>query len=273
MIKITCERSERELRSQLRGLIFQRGRTQCVQCGSYRVRTLERRYWCRRCRKKFSLTSGTWLRSMKIPLKTFFILLDSWINEVPLKEAMRRSGTSYVTVHSWYKKFREHIPKTLAFKPHVAVQVDEAYFGRFKRQANYYHGFRKYKVVNKVGVVGVACPTTGQLATRIIQGTPGVFVKAFIRELVPTNVHVYADGSYLYTRLSETHFLTQRTHDQGFHFAYYIESCWSWMKRLLFKMYHHFTRTYATQYIAELTWRFNIRNSSKNPFSLLRNSF
>ena len=210
---------------------------------------------------------------MKIPLRTFFILLDCWINEVPVKEAARRSGRSYVTAHGWYKKFRLHIPKTVAFKPKKAVQADEAYFGRFKRQANYYHGYRKYKVVNKVGVVGVACPTTGQLATRIIEGRPGEFVRAFIREQVPPNVRVYADGSYLYTRLSETHFLTQRTHDQGFHYAYYIESCWSWMKRMLFKMYHHFTRRYAPLYIAELTWRFNIRNASKNPFEILQNTF
>ena len=58
-------------------------------------------------------------------------------------------------------------------------------------------------------------------------------------------------------------------HDRGFEYSYHIESCWSWMKRRLFKQYHHFTKRYAPEYVQELTWHFNTRKSDKNPLKYL----
>lgn len=264
---------ERALRARLRQLVFKKGRVVCPHCGRYRIQTVEGRYWCGQCRKKFSLTSRTWLRSMKVPLRTFFGLLDCWFHEVPVSEAARQYRISVVSTRYWYRKFRLYVTEEAVFKPQESVQVDEAYFGRFKKGANYLHGYRKYQVMNKVCVAGISCPKTGTLATRVIPDLPGIRIKAFIREKVPTDVHVYADGSHLYTRLDTTHFLIQRTHDLGFQTAYYIESCWSWMKRKLFKMYHHFTRRYAPEYVRELTWRFNTRREPKDSLVLLARSF
>ena len=132
---------------------------------------------------------------------------------------------------------------------------------------------RKYKVVDKVCVAGIGCPSTGKLFTRVIRSVPkGAEIRAMIRQQVSKDIRVYADGSYIYTRLDTTHRIIQQTHDLGFHNAWFIESCWAWMKRKLFKMYHHFDRKYAEEYVAELTWRFNNRKSSKNPWDILQNS-
>jgi len=263
---------ERALTARLRRMVFPHGRVRCPYCGRYRITRIEHRYWCGVCRTKFSLTSHTWLAGMKLPLSTFFDLLDSWLYEVPVAEAARRCDVSVVTTRHWYRKFRLYVAEESVFLPQNEVQVDEAYFGRFKRGSNWYHGQRTYQVVNKVCVAGIACPATGTLATRVIERAPGVHIKSFIREYVPTDITVYADGSPIYTRLDTTHFLVQRTHDLGFHTAYYIESCWSWMKRKLFKMYHHFTRRYASEYVRELTWRFNTRTETKDPAVLLTRS-
>lgn len=270
---MSVSNNERVLKARLRNLIFKNGRVVCPCCDRYRIQRIENRYWCGKCRKKFSLISHTWLKGMKISLDTFFSLLDCWLHEVPIVETVRRTRISVVSVRCWYRKFRLNIAKETVFKPEDNVQVDEAYFGRFKKQANYMHGYRKYKVVTKVCVAGIACPKTGTLATRVINGKPGKPIKAFIREYVPPTITVFADGSHIYTRLDETHFLIQRTHDLGFQTAYYIESCWSWMKRKLFKMYHHFTRQYATEYVRELTWRFNTRTEHKDINLYLARSF
>ena len=256
--------------------VFKNGRARCVHCNSYKIiyLTKEDRYHCRNCRKKSSLFSHTWLRHVKINWSLFISILTSWIKEYPVKMASELNDVSEVTIRRYYRLFRLHIVKSIEFEPQDNVQVDEAYFGQFKKQANYFHGVRTYKVVDKVCVAGISCPLIGQLFARVIRSVPkGREIREMIRKFVPTNIKVYSDGSYIYTSLRSTHKLVQQTHDLGFHNAYYIEGCWSWMKRKLFKMYHHFDRKYAEEYIAELVWRFNTRKSPKDPWHFLMDSF
>ncbi len=273
MLKVSCALSEREARARLRAIVFPKGRVRCPHCGRLDVRAIEARYWCRKCRKKFSLLSHTWLKHLRLPVTTLFLLLDSWMQGFAVEEIQRLTGVSRPTIYRANRLFRIHVVKSVAFKPQKDVQVDEAYFGSFKKQANWYHGKRTYRVVAKTCVAGISCPSSGTLAMRVIEGKPGIPIKAFIRENVPARLIVYSDGSNIYRGLTDTHFLVSRTHDQGFHNAYYIESCWSWAKRKLFRQYHHFTRKYASEYIAELEWRFNTRNEAKDPLFSLRNCF
>lgn len=276
MYRIPLSLSERQIRAHIRACILRGRRLKCSHCGSYKILYLkkEERYHCKKCRKKTSLWSATWFRNIKIKPKLLIHLLIAWIKEYQITTAMELCGTTENTVRRYYRLFRLNIVQSLEFKPQNNVQVDEAYFGQFKRQANYYHGIKKYKVIDKVCVAGIGCPDTGQLMAKVIRETPkGRPIKSFIREYVPRQVIVYADGSYIYTRLDTTHRVIQQTHDLGFHHAYFIEGCWSWMKRKLFKIYHHFDRKNAEEYIAELVWRFNTRKSPKDPWKSLLDSF
>lgn len=276
MYTIALPLSKRQIRARLRSCILKGKRITCAECGSFKLIYLknENRYHCKKCRKKTSLFKFTWLRHVKISPVAFIKILTAWIKEVPVNVASEACSVSNVTIRRYYQLFRKYIVKSIEFKPRKDVQVDEAYFGQFKKQANYYHGIRTYKVIDKVCVAGIGCPSTGQLFAKVIRETPkGKAIREMIKENVPQNVIVYADGSYIYTRLSSTHTLIQRTHDQGFHNAYYIEGCWSWMKRKLFKMYHHFDRKNAEEYIAELVWRFNTRKQPKDPWKYLSDSF
>jgi transposase-like protein len=276
MIEVNCKFRERELLAKMRKILFPpKGRLHCRKCGSFRIKKVpkEERYHCPKCRRKFSLFSGTWLAHLRIPLSSFMILLWAWMREYSITQTSDLSAVSTVTIRRYFKLFRKHIVKNIVFEPHEAVQVDEAYFGQFKKQANYLHGYRKYKVVQKTCVAGISCPSLGQLALRVIEGKPGVPIKEFIREKVPENIKVYSDGSPIYTGLRTTHHHEAVTHDQSFKNAAYIEGCWSWAKRKLFKQYHHMTKKYATEYVRELEWRFNTRKQEKNPLSSLQNSF
>jgi transposase-like protein len=248
----------------------------CRHCGSRQLIHLkkENRYHCKQCRKKSSVFSSTWLRHVKIPLVMFLNIFVAWIQEYPVQRAALVCGTSQVTVRRYYHLFRVNVVKSVAFEPQDNVQVDEAYFGQFKKISNFYHGYKKYELVDKVCVAGISCPKTGMLATRVIRTFPKTQpILAFIREFVPPNVTVYSDGSAIYNDLHRTHFHVSKTHDQGFHNAYFIEGCWSHLKRKLFKIYHHFDRKYSEEYIAEMTWRFNTRKSPKNPWQFLVDSF
>jgi transposase-like protein len=198
----------------------------------------------------------------------------AWIKEYPITMAAEACGVSDVTIRRYYRLFRINIVKSIAFKPRDNVQVDEAYFGQFRKVSNFYHSYKKYELVDKVCVAGISCPATGALAAKVIRTFPKTQpILSFIREHVPTDVKVYSDGSSIYNDLHKTHRHEPQTHDLGFHNAYFIEGCWSWMKRKLFKMYHHFDRKYSEEYIAELTWRFNTRKLSKDPWQFLSDSF
>lgn len=273
MFTLTCSLTERQIRSDLRKLIFKRGRIFCIYCRSFKIRKIkkEKRYYCIRCRKKFSLFSKTWLEGIKIPLTTFVSILFCWMHGYKIKQANQLLNISIPTIRHYYRLFRINIVENLDFKPENNVQVDEAYFGRFKKQANYFHGKRTYKPPQKVCVAGIGCPSTGQLRTKVIRGRPGKPIKKFIAKNVPKDVLVYSDASPIYTHLRQYGYKHKsQTHDMGFHNAYYIESCWSWMKRSLFSQYHHFTKKYAKEYVAELTWRFNTRKQDKNPLHYLQ---
>ena len=273
---ISSSLSERQIRSRLRLYIFKLGRVKCIHCNSFKLIYLknEGRYHCCKCRKKISIFAHTWLRHVKIPWKVFMAILEAWIKEYPVKLAGEACGVSEVTVYRYYQLFRIHIVKNIAFKPQKNVQVDEAYFGSYRKTSNYYHGYKKYKLVDKICVAGISCPKTGTLAARVIRISPKTRpILEFIREYVPNNITVYSDGSAIYNDLKKTHFHVSQTHDLGFHNAYFIERCWSWMKRKLFKMYHHFNRKNSEEYVAELVWRFNTRKLPKNPWYFLLDSF
>jgi transposase-like protein len=273
MISVSCSLSERKIETELRKIFFPpKGRLKCPHCGSFKVRRSEERYRCPRCRKKFSLLSGTWLGHIRVPLSILMILLWSWIKGYSIDQAVDLTKLSRVSVRRYFRLFRLHVVKSVEFKPQDAVQVDEAYFGSYRKSSNVYHGVRTYKLAPKMCVAGISCPSLGQLALRVIEGVKTVPIQEFIREKVPEDVTVYSDGSAIYNDLKKTHRHISQTHDLGFHNAAYIEGCWSWAKRRLFKQYHHFTKTYAKEYVRELEWRFNTRKQDKNPLLYLRKS-
>lgn len=274
MLNLNCTLNERQIKSELRKIIFKNGRLKCPHCRSFIIKKIksEDRYYCKRCRKKFSLYSGTWLKHIKIPLTKFILLLKLWLDGYSVKDAGDLVKISVPTVRRYFQLFRINIVKTIEFKPKNNVQADEAYIGRFKKSANIFHSWRTYKVQEKTCVAGIGCPSTGTLATKVVGFRPGKVIKDFIYEQVPTNIKIYTDGSPYYTSLRADYYHVAQTHDLGFENAYYIESCWSWMKRRLFIQYHHFHRKNAKEYVSELTWRFNIRNKPKNPFDYIRNS-
>ena len=107
----------------------------CPKCGSRQIKPVENRYRCRVCKKKFSLTSVTWLKGMKIPLDTFWLLLWCWLNETPVKQTTKLCCLSKPTVWRWFRKFRENLPEEKLDNIALSgvIQMDEAYRGGKKQ--------------------------------------------------------------------------------------------------------------------------------------------
>lgn len=120
--------SEAKIKRDLKNLLFDR-RLFWPRCGSYQIRKSEKRYRCKRCRKPFSLTSVTWLKSMKLSLQTFWVLLWSWCNKVPIDQTVKLSRLSEPTVRRWFDKFRAHLPDDCQMPLSGIIQMDEAFYG------------------------------------------------------------------------------------------------------------------------------------------------
>ncbi len=119
------------------------GEPYCTVCGSvtnYFIRT--RRQWrCKDCGHTFSVTSGTWLHSTNLPLRTILIAIVIMANEVKglsASQLMRHLDVQYKTAFTLYHKMRSALLKTRYDKPAMSgrIQVDGAYLSPSVRDAN-----------------------------------------------------------------------------------------------------------------------------------------
>ncbi|MBI9079925.1 MAG: IS1595 family transposase [Pseudodesulfovibrio sp.] len=93
------------------------------------------------CRHTFSVTSGTWLHSTNLPLKTILmaiLLLADAAKGISASQLMRHIGVQYKTAFTLYHKLRSALLKTRYDKPSMKgeVQVDGAYLNPYIRVAN-----------------------------------------------------------------------------------------------------------------------------------------
>jgi transposase-like protein len=120
--------SEAKLKKILRKAIFGKY-LHCPHCGSRNIKPSEKRYHCKKCRKKFSLTSESWLRGAKLPLPKICLLLWCWQIKIPIDQAKAVAMVSLPTVRHWYDKFRNNLPlqKLEQIRLEGNIQGDECY--------------------------------------------------------------------------------------------------------------------------------------------------
>jgi len=119
------------------------GEPYCPKCGSVEPYFIKaRRQWrCKDCGHPYSVTSGTWLHSTNLPLKTILIavlLLADAAKGVSASQRMRYIGVQYKTAFTLYHKLRSALFKTMYDKPAMSgeIQADGAYINPYKRPAN-----------------------------------------------------------------------------------------------------------------------------------------
>jgi transposase-like protein len=102
------EQTENACRSYLEALRWPEGIT-CPRCEGRAITDIpaRRRYYCRRCRHFFSLTSGTAFHNSHLPLWKWFLALELLLSTdggVPANELMKVLGGSYKT--AWFVEHR-----------------------------------------------------------------------------------------------------------------------------------------------------------------------
>ena len=245
--------SEAAIRAKLKKIIYG-SHLFCPRCHKREVYASEGRYRCRRCRKPFSLLSGTWLSAMKLNLRTFYALLWCWTNKIPVLQTQKLCHIGEEAVLHWFRAFRLHLPD---LQPILqgCVQMDEAYFKSLSLLMAKQIGTKKlaFQIINKNSVN----------KTEAAQ---------FIFQTIQPNSRLQTDGSSIYKTIDQWWPVTHRVdiHKQfEFGLTSEIEGTFGNLRTFIRRMYHHVTPGYLPEYVAEFALRFSHPELFNSPYDYL----
>jgi transposase-like protein len=248
--------SEAKIKKQLRLIIFG-GHLHCPKCHSRQVSASENRYRCKKCRRPFSLLSGTWLANSKLSLRTLYALLWCWTQKVPILQSQKLCHLSEPTVRYWFRQFRLNLPD---FQPILqgAVQMDEAY-------------------ANKLSLLMAKQLGTKKLAHQIIfkNSVDKSEAAQFLFQYIQPKTKLQTDGSSIYSGIDQR---WQVNHKIDIHKKFEfgltseIEGLFGNLRTFIRRMYHHTTTEYFPELVAEFAMRFSHPEMFDSPLTYLKYS-
>lgn len=268
MIILQCSLPEKQIKSEMRKIVFG-NRTRCPTCHNLKIKSINHRYWCPRCRKFFSLTSTTWLKNIRFAWQKLYLLLYCWLKEYPVRITLDLTELSRPTIYQWNDKFRNNIPLETIYLSEE-VEVDESWFGtRNKGRKN--HTWKE----NKIPVVGIYARESDKLITKSLPAATAEYILPFIKGNVDqTNAKIFSDKYRPYwplRRLGLNH--TMVDHYSGeYTETNRIEGMWSVMKRRLKRTYYAVSKRKFPKYVCEITYRINTRKNPEKPLEYLNKS-
>jgi transposase-like protein len=286
--------TEAEAREKLEQIRWPDG-VRCVFCDSDQIGRIQSKastrkdgrpipardlYYCRACKKQFSVTKGTIFEDSKIPLTTWIAVayrMCSSKRGVSAYQIMREYGLKYEAAWFMLHRIRWGMNDKNPSPLMGVVEADETYVGgklrghpehRIKGQtmsgavkAGFDKKTQVFGMVERGGRVRVfVVPTKGKrISQKQIQDTIVANVDVQATKLI-TDEHDYYHG--ISARLPhgiirhKSEFVDGATHTQS------IESFWSILKRGLIGTYYHVDSAYLGQYVDEFAFRHNTRRIS-----------
>ena len=248
--------SEAKIRKELRKLIFGKNVT-CPRCRTQQVKVSEQRYWCKRCRIHFSLLSSTYLKSLKLALRTLWAILWCFVNAIPVKQARSLTNLSEEAVRRAYDLFRAQIPEEDAILQHN-VQLDEAFF--FGRQG------KAFMLAKQVGTREHAWAVHPTVHLNRTHAT------GFLFQHVEPRTRLQTDGGGIYRGIRKWWPVDHQTdiHSKWeFTLTAEIEGMFGNFRTFIRRMYHHVTREKFDDYVREFCARFSSPEMFDSPLTFL----
>ncbi len=256
--------------------------THCPVCDKsmqFHQMTKRRAYACQGCGHHIYPCAGTIFHKSRTKLTIWFFamyLLTSTRHGVAAKEIERQTGVTYKCAwricHELRKLMASADARGKIGGPGRHVEVDETLVGGKVR----HHGPGKHRV-NKTTVFGII-ERDGRMVAGPVPDDKKYTLEPIVRENVEPGTVVSSDGHLAYRDLRDDYIHGYVDHSageyvRGEHHTNSIEGHWSLLKRAIKGTHVHISSKHAWKYIAEFSYRRNMRHSHWSMFNLLVHAF
>ena len=254
----------------------------CPYCGSERnsPRAKENRHICNGCNSSFSVLVGTIFQASKLPLPKWFTaicLITNAKKGISSLQLSRDLGVNKDT--AWYvqKRIRQAMDEGDSMLTGI-VEVDETYVGgsltNMSQKNKDEKGFHRTGMEHKTPVLGMI-ERQGRIMVRVIEKAWGDEIRPLITGLIKKDSVLVTDGFGAYHALGE-HFKehiilnhSKKLRRIGDYHTNTIEGFWSMFKRAIVGQFHKISPLHLQDYLNELSFKYNNRNS--DGFNILMN--
>lgn len=243
--------SEAKIQALVRKKVFN-NHIRCPKCNLRYQGMVDNRYWCGKCRLKFSLKSCLVFKGSKLSFMVLWKLLECYLAPLSISQAGTMCHLSEPTVRRWYRKFANLIPDERITLSGI-VEIDEAFIGRQKYQ-------------NQTIVIGAIERKTGNVVLTVIPSREQGETDRFILKTVARHSMVYTDSLSSYQNLTEFFGYGHETvnHSIGsFGLTNRIENTWMRLRNYIRKTIARAWKEHLPRILKE----FSARNNHKDWFS------
>lgn len=274
------------------------GTPACPYCGSINAHRLPcgKRFNCRDCKGKFSVTVGTIYENSKVPLNKWYLAAYILTNHSKGISSLQLASwlgvtqkTAWFINHRIREMLKENAPELLS----DVVESDESFIGgsvtnwNNKKRKAYIEGGKNWQA-NKTMVIGVverAKYTTverphkvikdktviekvitkeSKVVTKVINAISIENITAFVKDKVKPGSYLYTDELAAYKHVADQYKHETVNHSaseyrKGDAYTNTIEGFWSLLKRQIDGIHHSVSSKHLQRYSNEAAFRYNIK--------------
>jgi transposase-like protein len=258
IIELTETQARKKLRSNLGKHL------ECPKCKRKKyvkkMKGKDKRYYCTKCRHKFSLKSLVGFKSSNLGYKQIYHLIYCFGNNKTHKDVIDWTGLSYQSSRFNYSRIRASL------KPHLSTNklsgkfiCDECFVGKRKND-------------NQSIVIGGVSEDFTDLRLEIIPDRDQDSIEGFlVGNYRPTSL-IVSDGLPSYSDIGWLGYGHEcEVHEKGqLEKTVPIERVWGLFKTFYRRSYHHINKETLSEYLVEFQFKFIHRKMRSNPLYIAK---